>query len=62
MSDGNGMFGRDQARLDAGYDLEHTAYFDGTMFADVVQKNESEPISKKINEILHSNSMVWMNR
>ena len=39
MSDGNGMFGRDQARLDAGYDLEHTAYFDGTMFADVVQKN-----------------------
>ena len=25
MSDGNGMFGRDQARLDAGYDLEHTA-------------------------------------
>ncbi len=39
MSDGNGMFGRDQARLDAGYDLEHTAYFDGTMFADVVQRN-----------------------
>ena len=39
MSDGNGMFGRDQARLDAGYNLEHTAYFDGTMFADVVQKN-----------------------
>ncbi len=39
MYDGNGMFGRDQGRLDAGYDLEHTAYFDGTMFADVVQKN-----------------------
>lgn len=34
--DGNGLFGRDQARLDAGYDLEHTGYFDGPLFASVV--------------------------
>lgn len=39
MYDGNGLFGRDQARLDAGYGLEHTAYFDGTKFAGVVQAN-----------------------
>ena len=32
-----GLFGRDQSRLDAGYSLEHTGYFDGTRFASVVQ-------------------------
>lgn len=37
MSDGNGLFGRDQDRLNAGYALEHTGYFDGTRFAGVVQ-------------------------
>lgn len=37
MSDGNGLFGRDQARLNAGYALEHTAFFDGTLFAGVIQ-------------------------
>ena len=37
ISDGSGLFGRDQARLSAGYDLEHTGYFDGTQFASVVQ-------------------------
>lgn len=36
MYDGNGLFARDQSRLDAGYALEHTAYFDGTAFAGVV--------------------------
>lgn len=36
MSDGNGLFARDQSRLDAGYALEHTAYFEGTSFASVV--------------------------
>lgn len=37
ISDGSGLFGRDQDRLNAGYDLEHTGYFDGTQLADVVQ-------------------------
>lgn len=36
--DGNfntgGLFGRDQARLSAGFTLEHTAYFDGTRFRE----------------------------
>lgn len=32
-----GLFGRDQDRLNAGYALEHTGYFDGTQFASVVQ-------------------------
>ena len=36
MSDGNGLFARDQERLNAGYSLEHTAYFEGTSFANVV--------------------------
>lgn len=31
-----GMFGRDQDRLNSGYALEHTGYFDGTMFAESV--------------------------
>lgn len=34
--DGNGLYGRDQARLDAGYALEHTGYFEGPLFATVV--------------------------
>lgn len=33
-----GLFGRDQDRLDSGYSLEHTGYFDGTKFASVVQE------------------------
>lgn len=32
-----GLFGRDQDRLNAGYSLEHTGYFDGPRFAEVVQ-------------------------
>lgn len=39
MTDGNGLFGRDQARLNSGYALEHTAYFDGTKLAEVVERN-----------------------
>lgn len=39
MYDGNGLFARDQERLNAGYALEHTAYFEGTAFAGVVQAN-----------------------
>lgn len=39
ISDGNGLFGRDQERINSGYSLEHTAFFDGTKFADVVQRN-----------------------
>lgn len=33
-----GLFGRDQERLDAGYALEHTGFFDGTRFAQVAQE------------------------
>lgn len=32
-----GLFGRDQDRLNSGYSLEHTGYFDGTKFASVVE-------------------------
>lgn len=31
------LFGRDQERLNSGYSLEHTGYFDGTQFAAYVQ-------------------------
>lgn len=34
-----GLFGRDSSRRSAGYALEHTGYFDGTRFDDVVQSN-----------------------
>lgn len=37
ISGQGGFFGRDQERLNAGYALEHTGYFDGTKFASVVQ-------------------------
>ena len=37
MSFGHGLFGRDQDRKNAGYSLEHTAYFDGTAFASVLE-------------------------
>lgn len=37
ISGEGGFFGRDQDRLNAGYSLEHTGYFDGTKFASVVQ-------------------------
>lgn len=33
-----GLFGRDTERQNEGYSLEHTGYFDGTKFAEVVQK------------------------
>lgn len=37
MNNAGGLFARDQERLNSGYSLEHTAYFDGTQFAAVVQ-------------------------
>lgn len=37
MNNAGGFFGRDQDRLNAGYSLEHTGFFDGTRFAQVVQ-------------------------
>ncbi len=37
MNNAGGLFGRDQDRLNAGFSLEHTGYFDGTQFASVVQ-------------------------
>ncbi len=36
MYDGNGLFARDQERINAGYSLEHTAYFEGTAFGAVI--------------------------
>lgn len=47
MTDGNGLFGRDNARLNSGYSLEHTAYFDGTKFASVV---DSKGIRTELEE------------
>jgi len=38
MYNPGGMFGRDQERLNSGYALEHTGYFDGTMLASYVQE------------------------
>ena len=37
MDNPGGLFGRDQDRINSGYALEHTAYFDGTKFASYVQ-------------------------
>lgn len=37
INNAGGLFGRDQDRLNQGYSLEHTGYFDGTGFAQVVQ-------------------------
>lgn len=39
MNNPGGLFGRDQDRLNMGYALEHTGYFDGTQFASYVQAN-----------------------
>ena len=36
---GSVLFGRDQGRLNQGYNLEHTSYFDGTLFKDYVESN-----------------------
>lgn len=36
MENTGGLFGRDQDRLNSGYSLEHTGYFDGTRFAETV--------------------------
>ena len=62
MSDSNGLFGRDQDRLNSGYALEHTAYFDGTKFAEVVQEQENAQIWWMIRKIQRSNLMGWKNR
>lgn len=37
INNAGGLFGRDQERLNGGYSLEHTGYFDGTQFSNVVQ-------------------------
>lgn len=39
MNNPGGLFGRDQDKLNAGYSLEHTGYFDGPRFAEYVQAN-----------------------
>lgn len=36
MVNTGGLYGRDQSRLDAGYALEHTSYFDGTGLSNVM--------------------------
>ena len=38
LTNQGGLFDRDTARRKAGYALEHTGYFKGTQFAEVVQK------------------------
>ncbi len=37
MGNPHGLFGRDTARRNAGYSMEHTGYFKGTQFADAVK-------------------------
>lgn len=37
MYDNHGLFARDQSRLDAGYGLEHTAYFEGPALAGIME-------------------------
>ena len=39
MNNPGGLFARDQEKLNSGYALEHTAYFDGPKFAEYVQTN-----------------------
>lgn len=36
------LFGRDQSRIDAGFSREHTAYFDGTRFAQEIGEARTE--------------------
>lgn len=38
MANTGGLFGRDTARRNAGYSLEHTGYFDGTGFVEAVNE------------------------
>ena len=38
LANSGGLFGRDSARRAAGYSTEHTGYFKGTKFAEVVNK------------------------
>ncbi len=40
METSGNMFGRDQGRINSGYSLEHTAYFDGTKFAEYINKKD----------------------
>ena len=37
MENGSGLFERDQSRINSGYSLEHTAYFDGTLLSGVME-------------------------
>lgn len=39
MANTGNLFGRDQDRLNSGYSLEHTSYFDGTGLPAVMQQN-----------------------
>lgn len=56
MYDSNGLFARDQSRIDAGYALEHTAYFDGTAFAGVV---DSQGYRTDLEEGLNDTAFVF---
>lgn len=55
----SGLFGRDQARIDAGYSLEHTAYFDGTKIDEVTQKQgiRTELLDNKLGTAFLFNGM-----
>lgn len=41
ITNDGGLYGRDSARLDAGYALEHTGYFDGTKLVAALAKREA---------------------
>ena len=62
MYNPGGLFGRDQDRLNSGYALEHTAYFDGTKFASYVQSQEPGQIFRMIRKIQRLNLTGWMSR
>lgn len=47
MANSYGLYGRDQSKLNAGYALEHTGYFDGTRFAKAVKQNKARIDLKK---------------
>lgn len=50
MTFGNGLFGRDQDRLNSGYASEHTAYFDGTKFQEIVDKDYRTDLDEEHNK------------
>ena len=50
MTFGQGLFGRDQDRLNSGYASEHTAYFDGTKFREIAEKDYRTDLDDEHNK------------